>query len=585
MCGQQRSLSPPEQRLWEASCRGELLDLRADPNDGPEHAPKWPPDRHISAEAIARLIRGAASPEPGTVVRLRLAGARITGKLDLSHAQIQYPLEFEDCLFDASVDLEEAAAGSVKLRGCFVPVLDATRADLRGELQAQGCRFGWVSLYGARISEVELSGSHLGRHFTPPPDGVALHADLLAVERTMYCHDVRIKGEVRLIGAHIAGRLEFDGTRIANGHGPTLNADGITVDNGMFCRRGYKDDHHAYTTTGEIAMNNARITGGLVLDDAHLSNPGGATLAADQITIDGGLFCRSVTSNGQLRLRAARITGPFTMATARLRNADGIALDAERVTVDGGVFCHDGFNATGEIRLRGARISGQLDLGTIPLWSSADRLQRDLWTSVIAGGVDLRDAQVGLLRDEVSAWPEAIRLDGLHYERLSPQLTAEQRLGWLACDPDGYQPQPYEQLAACYRRIGHDEDARRVLLVKQRRRRKQLNTVGRIWSYVQDGIVGYGYRPWLAGLWFLGLLAAGTAYFAAYPPHSLQPAGLAFDPFAYTLDLLVPVISLGQENAWDPLGGGQAIAYALIFAGWILTTAVAAGISRVLTRS
>jgi hypothetical protein len=79
---------------------------------------------------------------------------------------------------------------------------------------------------------------------------------------------------------------------------------------------------------------------------------------------------------------------------------------------------------------------------------------------------------------------------------------------------------PGEQLAAWYRRIGHDRDARRVLLISQRKRRAGLRPAARLWGAVQDRLVGYGhgYRPWLAGLW---LLIAGTAYFSAnHPPRT-----------------------------------------------------------------
>jgi hypothetical protein len=53
----------------------------------------------------------------------------------------------------------------------------------------------------------------------------------------------------------------------------------------------------------------------------------------------------------------------------------------------------------------------------------------------------------------------------------------------------------------------------------------------------------------------------------------------------YPLDLVLPVVNLGQETAWNPLGLGQAIAYGLIVVGWILATALVAGITRVLIRS
>ncbi|SDI58003.1 hypothetical protein SAMN05421505_1757, partial [Sinosporangium album] len=75
---------------------------------------------------------------------------------------------------------------------------------------------------------------------------------------------------------------------------------------------------------------------------------------------------------------------------------------------------------------------------------------------------------------------------------------------------DGHHPQPYEQLATWYRRIGHEPDARRVMLAKQRQHRTTLRPTGRAWGRLLDAIVGYGYRPWQAALWAAVLLTTGT---------------------------------------------------------------------------
>ena len=52
----------------------------------------------------------------------------------------------------------------------------------------------------------------------------------------------------------------------------------------------------------------------------------------------------------------------------------------------------------------------------------------------------------------------------------------------------------------------------------------------------------------------------------------------------YTLDLLIPVINLGQRNTFNPSGAEQWLSYLLIASGWLLATTVAAGIARVLNR-
>jgi hypothetical protein len=98
------------------------------------------------------------------------------------------------------------------------------------------------------------------------------------------------------------------------------------------------------------------------------------------------------------------------------------------------------------------------------------------------------------------------------------------RLDWLARDPRGYAPQPYEQLAAVYRNAGRDEDARRISIAKQLARRRTLGLPCRLWNLLLDILVGYGYRTWLAGIWLLACWAVGTLVFAvAYPDH-LMPA-------------------------------------------------------------
>lgn len=88
-----------------------------------------------------------------------------------------------------------------------------------------------------------------------------------------------------------------------------------------------------------------------------------------------------------------------------------------------------------------------------------------------------------------------------------------------------------------------------------------------------------------AGAWLLGLLAAGTVVFAAHRPPVLPGAPApAFNAFLFTLDLLLPVVDLGFKHGYDPQGAQRWIAEALIAAGWLFATTIAAGITRVLRR-
>ncbi|NGN70252.1 hypothetical protein G5C51_41020, partial [Streptomyces sp. A7024] len=201
------------------------------------------------------------------------------------------------------------------------------------------------------------------------------------------------------------------------------------------------------------------------------------------------------------------------------------------------------------------------------------------------GELDLRHTVLGVLRDDPAVWPARVRLDGALYEQLETPLTAAERIPWLGRDDDAYHPQPYEQLATAYRGLGHEDEARTVLLAKQRARRHQLPRYARVWGLVQDATVGYGYHPARALGWLLGLMVVGFTVFARWHPRELEEGkSPEYSAVFYTLDLLLPVVSFGQDSAYtsdDALGW---FAHLLTAAGWVLATTVAAGAARALNR-
>jgi hypothetical protein len=207
------------------------------------------------------------------------------------------------------------------------------------------------------------------------------------------------------------------------------------------------------------------------------------------------------------------------------------------------------------------------------------------------GGVDLTNARVGSFDDDQATWPERdmLRLRGFVYETLeNDQVSVRDRIGWVRRHRGGYTPQPYEQLAAAYRRAGHDDAARRVAVAKQWHRRAALNPLGKLWNWLLYATVGYGYRTWLAALWLAGLLLVGTRVFdRAYLAHQMvaakQPAPV-FSPVVYALDRLLPIVNLGQRDAWIPQGAALRWSWVLTGAGWVLTTAVVAGLTGILKR-
>jgi hypothetical protein len=159
-------------------------------------------------------------------------------------------------------------------------------------------------------------------------------------------------------------------------------------------------------------------------------------------------------------------------------------------------------------------------------------------------------------------------------------------MDWLSRS-SGYLPQPYEQLAASYRRLGSDRQARRILLAKQRAERRQRPYLLRVWGWLQDALVGYGYAPGRAVVLLAGAFAGGWLVFRSYrPPPLVDPAAHpVFNAALYTLDVLIPAGGLGDADDWAPRGAELLLASCLHILGWLLAVAVIAAITRSISRN
>jgi hypothetical protein len=226
-------------------------------------------------------------------------------------------------------------------------------------------------------------------------------------------------------------------------------------------------------------------------------------------------------------------------------------------------------------------------------------------------------AQIGVLVDEPTAWAKGSILNGLVYGSLTGTAPTDgaRRIAWLKQQSDkdlgedeskqGFRPQPWKQLQKVLHEMGHEADARMVgiafenqLLVADRigqitdaskakniipfMRRHFLRCIHRLLG----ALAGYGYRPLrlfmsMVALW---LLCAAFYWCLALPPHnaigptdplvfqnpdycactdaskgnwflcnSLPAEYTTFSPLAYSLDILLPLVDLGQEKSWGPL--------------------------------
>ncbi|WP_406287446.1 pentapeptide repeat-containing protein [Embleya sp. NBC_00896] len=425
---------------------------------------------------------------------------------------------------------------------------------------------------------------------------------------------------LRLTGALVTGRLELGGGRmdvyisvircrfenpiILNvASSTTIFANECVIP--AFQGRNLRID-------GDLSLQRCEIPGGILILDARIDNdlrvhdcvvgPGGHDRAVYANGLQVGAdatFDRSVFT-GQVSLHGARFGGNARFSGTRIGRPGEAALDLGRVYVEHSLFLTQGFHVSGSIRINDARVGDAIVLagGTactnpdeqLTLWRVTARGLHLALTTPPLGRIVLNGASVGILTDTPDTWPPPGNLEiaELTYttRRAAAPAGVADRIAWVERGTAEYAPQPYDQLASVYRSAGEDDEARAVLLAKQRRRRETLSIPGRLWGRVQDVAIGYGYRPARAFGWLVALIAVGTVVFAANRPAPLKPdESPHWNPFWYTLDLLLPVVTLGQDNAWKPAGATQWLAYTLILLGWVLAGAAAAGATRVLNRA
>ncbi|WP_217237479.1 hypothetical protein [Streptomyces sp. AC555_RSS877] len=439
---------------------------------------------------------------------------------------------------------------------------------------------GQLRLQDARISRCcTFSGSRLHN-----PHGTALNAERLHVDGPLALDaGFTAEGTVQLTGAHVQGSLLLREATLNTAGQPALNASLARISGDLNASSGV-------SIRGETLLEEAHIDGSADFTQAVLYNPAGASLSARRLHVRGRLYGGSLSSTGHIVLTDAQIGASLELPNAQLAHPGADTLTAWGMTVGGTVDCCDGFVSQGRMSFTNSAITSTLCLTSATITERlsfkslrAGSMKTDAATT-LRSAVDLRHAHIDVLADAPASWPDETSLDGLTYTYLET-APLDERLAWLGRPDSEYLPQPYEQLAAFYTRQGRDAEAREVLLARCRRHRSSQPPGLRIWGYLQDWAVGYGYRPIRAAAWLMILLTSATLAFMAQHPAAARPAEAPpFNAVLYALDLLLPVVDFGQQNAFHAAGWQQWLAAALIAAGWILATTIAAGITRTLSR-
>jgi len=605
-----------ERMLRDAFRGGRQVDLRA-------HGKGIHNGRPAGRRAVvpADMIAAVLSTDPGPGhARLELRGARITGVLDLSYARIEPAIALRDCAFDQPIVLAEARLGALALDGSEFPGIEAPNLEVNSDLELSRVRSSrTVNLTGAHLQrDIRLRGARLSRG---EDQQAALAADHLVVEGSVTCDGgFEATGTITMAAARVNGAVRLDGAKItADGQQKVaFYGDGMTV--------GHDFTAEGLRAGGEVRLVDVSIASTLELRGAELVNTDGVALRLDRADISSSLYCdNGFKAVGDIAAIGTHVKGSVYLNRAEIGRRTpasgtdgpretGVALRLVRAKIDGDLGGWESFVAHGVIDLSRLSVAGEFNLVTTDLmgYPTAADLTNGRFATLAIGGeppaglLDFTKAKTDFFRDGPAHRERgAIILDEFEYNSIQmTHVTVEQRTQWLlrameaskrkpGGDNDGYLPQPYDQLAAAYRRAGNDYDARRIQLAKCRQRNDVTSWrrfPSKLWNYVQDIAIGYGYVPMRALVWLLGLYIFGVLLFRyGAKPVSITSAHPSFtlnNSVSYTLDLLLPASSLSDRQIWQSANGlGEVAAAGFVVCGWVLTATVFAAAARVLQRN
>jgi hypothetical protein len=515
-----------------------LEDREADAAALAPDAGPYPP---VSGALVADLLGSDTVAGRFGPRRVSLRGFRIDGPLDLAASAAIRPLELTDCRA-GELSFENGTTRDIILNDCQLDALSLKGASVEGSVKLSGGRTsGRIDLIDASITNT----LNLDGHGVRGSGGVAIEGDRVSVGRALFLRrGFTAEGDIRLVSAAIGGELSCDGAGLRG-----LDLDGATIGGRLFLRT---IKEMPFTATGRVRLTGAKARGPVEIGGTLSGTP---ALQAGGMVVETALVLQpELRAHGEVALKGARVEGRLECRAAELHNAGGKALDLTSLHVHG------------TLRVTPGSVQGK---------------------------ILLIDARSGRFEDDPAHPPSDLHLDGFTYESIGvcdgDEPPAKKRLAQLG---GPYRPQPYEALASAYRRDGREEDARLVGIHKQRQRTRSLSWWRRPWGWALDALVGYGYVPARALLLLGLLLVAGTLLFAdLHASGALQARGGAspepvFSPVLYSFDLLLPVISLRQRDAWVPVEFAAQVWMAVfIVVGWIIATAVAAALAGVVRRN
>jgi hypothetical protein len=352
--------------------------------------------RSVDAELVRRCcwqLRDRIDPRG-----LRLRSAVITGRLDLAGMVVPFPLRFDDCQFDSPLVVEGAQLHELALIRCSrLPGLLANGVQVHRDLDLSGSHVTGALTSTASTSkraavwlcESQIGGRLLCLDSVIDGDGErSIQADRMRVSGNIrLIHRFTARGEIRLIGARIAGSLDLTGAMIESPlTGMALDLGEAIIDGSVFMtedtagrrpRIGGRIDMGRAQVGGQFLIRNATLQarGGVPTGSAYSrARASGTVLNAPRLTVGAELtLAGSCEVHGGLDLSMSELSSLSIEPGSSLRAPGRTALDLTNAELLSSLTVGGNVPIEGTMALYGARIHGNLDLHGAILSSPEDQ--------------------------------------------------------------------------------------------------------------------------------------------------------------------------------------------------------------------
>lgn len=601
-----------ERRLVEAVRAGRICRLGTSVPDEPSDA-----DR-VRAWLLRLLINDATADSGARERGVWVKGGWIAGELDLTYVQARGAVVMDSCRFERRLMLLSARMTMLSLQESVLPGFFAARMEVKENVFLRKVRSkNTLSMSGAKVGgQLIFAGATI-----EGDKGVAVKAQGVTTGQDLVLNSMTAKGTVDLMSMRVGGQLACIGATLNGAGGYALSAQGIETGKDLCLRR--------VTATGPVIMSGARVAGQLTFDGATLDGAGGKALNAQNLVTVQSLHLTGVKATGTITLAGARVGGQLVFADSVLDGVKEWALATQGLDVNLGLVWRKMVVRRGAVGLSSTTVGYLADDGNWPTGETALILDGFSYARISgnAAPVSAMGRREWLMSG--SRWDgrflpqpytqlaKVLREMGHAGEARTVLCWREEALWQQACRDIADAPLVDEDVA-----FGTVWRGLRVWLYRG-------------WARALGLVAGYGFKPQrgvfaLLVLWALAWVTAMAVWReGSFAPNSdviltsdgwqaalaadcfpvavagcdpnpamtwaNDPArGMDWDTFAagaYALDLVMPVLDIGQTEAWAPSKdrgrAGRTLWWGRwVFqgAGWFVVLVLAAALTGIMQR-